>query len=149
MEERLAKDEAWKAWIEKTVKEHNEKNGITAKTANLTQAYGSFLTISFSTTALKSVTTGSDGIRHRWFLDTASSVYVCNQKDLFTTFEPTKTGLKTGDSITAVEGIRSVMMTGIGPDGSVRPIRLSKVLYSPHFHANLMLYAALKEKGVR
>jgi hypothetical protein len=40
-------------------------------------------------------------------------------------------------------------MTGAGTDGSTRPIRLSNVLYSPTFHANLMSYAALKEKGVR
>jgi hypothetical protein len=154
VEERLAKDEAWKAWIDKSVKEHNEKNGTT-KTANITQLYGSFFTTSFPVeqihqAALKSVkTTGSDDIRQRWFLDTASSVHVCNQKDLFTTFEPAKTGLKTGDSITAVEGIGSAIMTGVGPDGSTRPIQLSNVLYSPHFHANLMSYAALKEKGVR
>jgi hypothetical protein len=35
VEERLAKDDAWKAWIEKVVKEHNEKNNTT-KTANIT-----------------------------------------------------------------------------------------------------------------
>ena len=157
VEERLAKDEAWKAWIEKVVKEHNEKNGVKSATnmANITQLYGSHFTTSFPIdqihqAALKSVkTTGSDDIQQRWFLDTASSVHVCNQKDLFTTFEPVQSGLKTGDSITAEEGIGSAIMTGVGPDGSTRPIQLSNVLYSPHFHANLMSYAALKEKGVR
>lgn len=100
--------------------------------------------------ALKSVqTTGSDDIRRRWFLDTASSVHVCNQKDLFTTFQSIRSGLKTGDTVTEVKGIGSAMMTGVGPDGSNRPILLSNVLYSPHFHANLMSYAALKGKGVR
>jgi hypothetical protein len=95
------------------------------------------------------VKTTSDDIRERWFLDTASSVHVCNQKDLFTSFKSTKAGLKTGDSITTVKGIGSVTMTGVGPDGSTRLISLSNVLYSPKFHANLMSYAALKEKGVR
>jgi hypothetical protein len=66
--------------------------------------------------------TGSDDIRQRWFPDTASSVYVCNQKDLFTTFELEVTVLKIGDTIMAVEGIRSAIMIGVGPDGSTRPI---------------------------
>jgi hypothetical protein len=40
-------------------------------------------------------------------------------------------------------------MTGAGPDGSTRLVRLSNVLYSPKFYTNLMSYTALKEKGVR
>jgi hypothetical protein len=49
VEDRLAKDEAWKAWIEKSVREHNEKNGVkpAMNTANITQLYSSFSTTSF------------------------------------------------------------------------------------------------------
>ncbi|KAJ5364799.1 uncharacterized protein N7496_010512 [Penicillium cataractarum] len=140
VEERLSKDEAWKTWIDKMVKDHNEKNGVNnTKTANSTQLWGSYFT-SFPI---------DDDTRKRWFLDTASSVHVCNQRDLFTKFTPKADNLRTGDSSTAVEGIGSAIMTRIGPDGSIRPIQLSNVVYSPGFHANLMSYVALKEKGVR
>ncbi|KAJ5134996.1 uncharacterized protein N7515_004274 [Penicillium bovifimosum] len=46
VEDRLSKDPAWKAWIEKSVRDHNEKNGVrpATNTANSTQLYGSFLT---------------------------------------------------------------------------------------------------------
>jgi hypothetical protein len=40
------------------------------------------------------------------------------------------------------------MMIGIGPNGSTRVIALSNALYSPNFYINLILYAALKEKGI-
>jgi hypothetical protein len=137
VEERLAKDPAWKAWIEKAIKEHNEKNGITTKTANITQLYGSFFTTDFPMKqvyqSVKATGDADDTIRQRWFLDTASSVHICNQINLFTTFTPKELGLKTGDSITAVKGIGSAIMTGVGPDGSIRPIQLSNVLYSRHF----------------
>ncbi|KAJ5359242.1 uncharacterized protein N7496_011655 [Penicillium cataractarum] len=153
VEERLSKDEAWKTWIDKMVKDHNEKNGVNnTKTANSTQLWGSYFTsfpIEQVYQSVKAAGGSSDDTRKRWFLDTASSVHVCNQRDLFTKFTPKADNLRTGDSSTAVEGIGSAIMTGIGPDGSIRPIQLSNVVYSPGFHANLMSYAALKEKGVR
>jgi hypothetical protein len=110
VEDRLAKDPAWKAWIEKSVKEHNEKNGVrpATSTANIAQLYGSFFTTSFPIEqvyqSVKTTGNADDDIRRRWFLDPASSVHVCNQRDLFTTIKPIKSGLKTGDSITAVKG---------------------------------------------
>ncbi|KAF3391270.1 hypothetical protein F1880_007782 [Penicillium rolfsii] len=95
-------------------------------------------------------TTGGaeDDIRQGWFLATASSAHICNQRDLFTTFTPGESDLKTGDSATRVKGTGSAIMTGVGPDGSTRQIQLSNVLYSPHFHANLVSYGCLKEKGM-
>ncbi|KAJ5369326.1 uncharacterized protein N7496_009086 [Penicillium cataractarum] len=152
VEERLSKDEAWKTWIEKMVKDHNEKNGVndTTKMANSTQLWGSYFTSFPIKQVYQSVkAAGEDDTRKRWFLDTASSVHICNQRDLFTKLTPKQDGLKTGDSYTAVEGIGSAIMTGVGPDGSTRPIQLSNVLYSPDFHANLMSYAGLKKKGLK
>ncbi|KAJ5910724.1 uncharacterized protein N7473_000027 [Penicillium subrubescens] len=109
VEERLAKDPGWKAWIEKAIKEHNEKNGITTKTANITQLYGSFFTTDFPMKqvyqSVKATGDADDTIRQRWFLDTASSVHICNQINLFTTFTPKELSLKTGDSITAVKAL--------------------------------------------
>jgi hypothetical protein len=73
VKERLAKNEPGKAWIEKMVKEHNNKNGI-KPTANSTQFYGSFFATSLSTSQL----TAENNVKERWFLNTASSVHMCN-----------------------------------------------------------------------
>jgi hypothetical protein len=115
--------------------------------------YSSFFTTDFPIEqvyqSVKATGSADDTIRQRWFLDTVSSVHIYNQRNLFTTFTPKESGLKTGDSITAVKGIGSAIITGVGPNGSTRPIQLSNVLYSPHFHANLMSYAGLKKKGLK
>jgi hypothetical protein len=49
VEYRLAKEKSWKAWIEKSVKEHNEKNRVKpiTDTVNITQPYGSFFITGF------------------------------------------------------------------------------------------------------
>ena len=75
---------------------------------------------------------------------------MCNDRNRFTTYTPTDSSLKTGDSITKVEGIGTVELRGVDPiTNKEKAITLSNALYSPGFHTNLVSYGTLKKRGGR
>ncbi|KAJ5435113.1 hypothetical protein N7491_005708 [Penicillium cf. griseofulvum] len=86
-------------------------------------------------------------LRDRWILDSGSSAYVCNNKDLFVNLRLETIDLRTGDGSTRVLGRGTVRLIGKHPEKGRLEITLSDALYSPIFHTNLVLYAQLKKKG--
>ena len=151
VERALKQDPKWKDWIESKIQEHNERQEKPEESANSTfPSQMSFFT-STDLMALSNSATGSfQDLKSRWILDNAASMHVCNDRSRFTTYTPTNSSLKTGDSTTKVKGYGTVKLEGVDPStGKEKAITLSNALYSPGFHTNLVSYGALKKKGGR
>ncbi|OQD85533.1 hypothetical protein PENSOL_c040G03155, partial [Penicillium solitum] len=136
---KLAKDPAWKQWVDKTINEAKPKLQETDNQVSFVTTYQSKHALSASA--------GEVTLRRRWVLDTASSAHVCNDKALFVDFTPEVMNLTTGDSSTKVLGKGTVRLIGKHPQKGRMEITLSDALYSPSFHTNLVSYASLQKKG--
>ena len=134
------------------IKEHNVRQQKEKPNESPNSALPSQISFFTSTdiAALNSAPERFQNLRSRWILDNASSMHVCNDRSRFTTYTPTNSSLKTGDSTTRVEGLGTVELRGVDPtSGKEKAITLSDALYSPGFHTNLVSYGALKKKGGR
>ncbi|KAJ5504596.1 hypothetical protein N7463_007470 [Penicillium fimorum] len=158
---KLAKDHAWKQWVDKVIAEAQE---MQQAQTNPVECAGR---VSFATTYQSRISPRSKpseaiqiskhvlsvskadelSLRDRWILDTGSSAHVCNNRALFIDLVPETIELTTGDSTTQVLGRGKVRLVGRHPVKGRMEITLSDALYSPSFHTNLVSYAMLRKKG--
>ena len=85
-----------------------------------------------------------------WYLDTACSRHMTNEKDLFIgKLQPNATKLEcaNGEILTS-GGIGSVRLSCMDENRNPLTTRVDDVLYSPQAHSNLMSLGQLSEKGI-
>ncbi|KAJ5827830.1 hypothetical protein N7447_004593 [Penicillium robsamsonii] len=149
--QKLAKDHAWKQWVDKVVAEAQQAQLKPVETANqvrfATTSRSLSKPIQVSRHVLSVAKAGELSLQDRWILDTGSNAHVCNNRDLFIDFRAETMDLTTGDSTTQVLGRGKVRLIGRHPVKGRMEITLSDALYSPSFHTNLVSYAMLKKKG--
>jgi hypothetical protein len=148
---KLAKDLAWKQWVDKVVAETQPKTEY-ANQVSFAATYQSKdklrdEAVQISKHVLSVVRRDEPSLHDRWILDTGSSAHICNDRSLFVDFTPEDMEVTTGDSTTRMLGRGTARLVGRHPVKGRMEITLSDTLYSPGFHTNLVSYAMLRKKG--
>ena len=85
-----------------------------------------------------------------WIFDTAASSHMTPLKDHFERLRPHRRTVRTGDSTPLIaEGIGSLTIDAILPDGSTNRVRINDVLYVPSLCCSLFSWRAVCKKGVK
>ena len=83
-----------------------------------------------------------------WIFDTAASSHMTSNKDLFDRLQPHHRIVRTGDaSPLSAEGIGSLVINAMLPDGSLSRVRIKDVLYVPSLRCSLFSWRAVCKKG--
>lgn len=143
---KLAKDLAWKQWVDKAVAEAQPKAEY-ANQVSFATTYQRHEAVQISKHVLSVAKSDEPSLHDRWILDTGSSTHICNDRSLFVDFTPDDMEVSTGDSTTKMLGKGTVRLVGRHPVKGRMEITLSDALYSPGFHTNLVSYAMLRKKG--
>ena len=108
---KLAKDLAWKQWVDKVVAEAQPKAEY-ANQVSFATIYQRHEAVQISKHVLSVAKSDEPSLHDRWILDTGSSTHICNDRSLFVDFTPDDMEVSTGDSTTKMLGKGTVRLVG-------------------------------------
>jgi hypothetical protein len=106
--------------------------------------------IPISTTVMSTQIHDTEPVGKRWVVDTGAQMHVCNNRELFKTFEDVQSSVKVGDTETSIDGVGTVVIYGVSiVDGSKAvKMNLYNTKYSPNFHSNLISNGLMMKAGL-
>ncbi|KAI2732946.1 hypothetical protein CBS147339_9998 [Penicillium roqueforti] len=146
----MKEDPAWKAYVDKRHEELGtapRKNRSQQANATIQSEELGFFATEEETPDAVFQTHETMPMNKRWLVDTGAQVHVCNDRNLFVTFEETESTIKVGDTASTVTGIGKVEINGIDPvTNQTKKMTLYNAKYSPNFHTNLIAHNLMFKK---
>ena len=99
-------------------------------------------------TQIQTTTNDFEPVEKRWVVDTGAQMHVCNNRELFVTFEDVQSSVKVGDTETTVDGVGTVVIYGVSPSNAAVRMELYNTRYSPNFYSNLISNGLMMKGGL-
>lgn len=140
----------WKTYVDKRRQDENQGQGREApQRANATFESEAFAFFTTSQLSNQSKIQDTIPLDKRWVVDTGAQVHICNDRELFVTFESVRSSVRVGDTETRAVGEGTVVIYGVSPTtGNPIKMELYDVKYSPQFHSNLLPHGLMMKRGV-